>query len=459
MAASQLTQLRLTKFKSFHGAALPLGDVTLLTGRNSSGKSNALDGLDVLTRLAGGEDLADALDGRRREAGAVRGGSRGCAPHGSDRFALGCTVVLESDTYLYDVDIQVFPDLKIISERLRGPAITAKSGTRNDNTIIFQTRPAASTIPGIETEIYSGKRGANPTQVFRDNRLVLTQIPMAVLGKNQTEKSILKAVETVTLALRGTFHVDPVPHLMRSFVPAHDTALRRTGENLSSVLHDLRSTDPGAFEEIVELTRQVADEQVQGISFATSSLQDLMLQLEETRGGEDNRSEELTPAREMSDGLLRILGIATTLKSRRSNLDIDSSPSVSATSSSRQDGMEAGVLIVIEELENGLHPSQAHRVLELIRKSHSETGARVLATTHSPALLDAAEGTLNDSIIVCHRDPHTGYSRLTPLTDLPGYARALAEGTLGDAVTAGKLVDDVITEPDYSDFENFLGVS
>lgn len=457
MVASQLTQLRLRKFKSFHGAVLPLGDVTLLTGRNSSGKSNALDGLDVLTRLSGGEDLADALDGRRREAGTVRGGSRGCAPHGSDRCALGCTVAVDSDSYHYEVEIQVTPDLKVISESLSGPAITAKSGNRHDSTVIFQTRPSAGAIPGIETEIYSGKRGANPTQAFRDNRLVLTQILLAVLGKNQTEKSILQAVEAVTLALRGTFHVDPVPHLMRSFVPAHDTALRRTGENLSSALHKLRSTDPDAFEEIVDLTRQVADEQVKRISFATSSLQDLMLQLEETRGGGQNRTEEFTPAREMSDGLLRILGIATTLKSRRSSLDIDSSPGVSAASSTRPDGLEDSVLIVIEELENGLHPSQAHRVLELIRKSHSETGARVLATTHSPALLNAAEGRLNDSIIVCHRDPHTGYSRLTPLTELPGYARALAEGTLGDAVTAGKLVDDVIAEPDYSEFESFLG--
>lgn len=83
----------------------------------------------------------------------------------------------------------------------------------------------------------------------------------------------------------------------------------------------------------------------------------------------------------------------------------------------------------------------------------------MLATTHSPALLDAAEGTLNEGIIVCHRDSATGFSNLTRLTQLPGYARALAEGTLGDAVTAGKLVDDVIETPDYSDFDHFLGAS
>lgn len=211
-----------------------------------------------------------------------------------------------------------------------------------------------------------------------------------------------------------------------------------------------------AFKDIIELTRKVADDQVTGISFAESSLQDVMLQLEECRGPADDRIPELTPAREMSDGLLRILGIATTLKSTRASLDIDARPRV-AVGTADGETPEGGVLVVIEELENGLHPSQAHRVLELIQRSHAATGARVLATTHSPALLDAAEGLLNDSIIVCHRDSTTGYSTLTPLIQLPGYARALAEGTLGDAVTAGKLVDDAIETPDYSDFERFLG--
>lgn len=243
---------------------------------------------------------------------------------------------------------------------------------------------------------------------------------------------------------------------MRSFVSVHDTALRRTAENLSSALHHLQTQAPEAFADIIELTRKVADEQVTGISFAESSLQDVMLQLEESRGPKSERVLELTPAREMSDGLLRILGIATTLKSTRTALDIDARPQVTGGRGGEVSS-EGGVLVVIEELENGLHPSQAHRVLELIERSHRTTGARVLATTHSPALLDAAEGTLNEGIIVCHRDSVTGYSTLTPLTELPGYARALAEGTLGDAVTAGKLVDDVIESLDYSDFERFLG--
>jgi len=52
MATSVVEEVRLTAFKSFRDAVLPLDELTLLVGRNGSGKSNALDGLWALTRLA-----------------------------------------------------------------------------------------------------------------------------------------------------------------------------------------------------------------------------------------------------------------------------------------------------------------------------------------------------------------------------------------------------------------------
>jgi predicted ATPase len=61
----RLEEVRVTAFKSFFGQRLPLDDLTLLTGRNGSGKSNALDALMVLSRLAQGDPLRDAMDGPR----------------------------------------------------------------------------------------------------------------------------------------------------------------------------------------------------------------------------------------------------------------------------------------------------------------------------------------------------------------------------------------------------------
>lgn len=449
-----MTDLRLTSFKSFRGSRLPLGGTTILTGRNSSGKSNALDALDVLARLAEGEDLADALDGRRREGGAVRGGSAGCAPHGTNQFEIGCTVEFEGSLYSYDLRIEVKPDLRIIAERLYGPGRAVKSG-RVSLGPLLETREPGAPGTGLTAELHNGKQGSNSPHTFRDSRLLISQIPLAVSGANRAEISVLEGAEAVLSAMRGIFHLDPVPHLMRSFVPGRDTELRRTGENLSAAVFSLRENEPQTFEQLEELLRHIADDRVERMTFVNSELGDVMLALDERRGPESTH--ERTPAREMSDGLLRFTAVATALLSPQHGLDVDTALSARHEIPAGN-VIEGGVLIVIEELENGLHPSQARRVLDLVRSSADGAETSVVLTTHSPALLDAAEGVLNDSVVVCLRDTATGYSTLTPLTRLPSYAKALAEGTLGGAVTAGKLVNDAVDDGDYLEFERLLGL-
>ena len=78
--ADRISELRLTAFKSFRDVVLPLAPLTMLIGRNGSGKSNVLDALEVLSRLTKGIEIRDALDGTSRDAGPVRGGVDGCPP-------------------------------------------------------------------------------------------------------------------------------------------------------------------------------------------------------------------------------------------------------------------------------------------------------------------------------------------------------------------------------------------
>ena len=118
MEPSVIEEVRLKAFKSFRDAVLPLDDLTLVVGRNGSGKSNALDGLWALVRLASGDDVRDALDGGR-EGPAVRGGAVGCAPFGQSAFSLGCTVVTGEQRVHLDVTVQVEPIVQVVAERLR----------------------------------------------------------------------------------------------------------------------------------------------------------------------------------------------------------------------------------------------------------------------------------------------------------------------------------------------------
>lgn len=447
VTTARLREVHLTSFKSFTGAILPVEDLTILTGRNSSGKSNALDAIEVLSRLATGEDLADALDGRRREAGPVRGGSQGCAPHGSGSFRLGCTVEKDNALFHYLVEIEVLPELRIIGEWLRGPAPAVRSKRVLQRELLHTREPHRGNA-GLVAEIYNGKTGSNKLVTFRDNRLLLTQLPLRWSPMNDAEMGVTTAAEAVLEALTGVFHLDPVPHLMREYVTERDSDLRRTGENLSAAIHKLAETDPGNFSRITRLVQEVADERVSAIEMRRSDLGDVMLALREGPS-----KQAVTPAREMSDGLLRFIAIATALLTPKQDLDINQTlttlPSITP---------EHSVTIIIEELENGLHPSQAGRMLRLINDATSAPGTSVIITTHSPALLNQITGQLNGGVVVCYRDTDSGSSQLEQLTELEGYAEAMASGRLGDVVSEGRLVRPESRKANYDALLQKLGL-
>jgi len=96
--------------------------------------------------------------------------------------------------------------------------------------------------------------------------------------------------------------------------------------------------------------------------------------------------------------------------------------------------------------------------LELIRDTSQQTGAQVLLTTHSPALLNALSGEGNQSVVVCFRDEQTLTSRLVPLVELPGYADAMAEGRVGDLVSQGRLVRPQPSTSDADALWRLLGI-
>jgi predicted ATPase len=435
--------LKLTRFKSFSDTCLPVRPLTVLTGRNGSGKSNALDGLDVLCRLAGGEELGDALDSRRREGGPVRGGSRGCAPHGRGSFELGVVVADGKGEYTLDVQVRVHPELRILSERLTGPAPAETTG-KVDVRELLRSRDRVPHAPAIDVELFDGEPGRNPVASFRDTRLLTSQVGTRLHPTTGAERAVLHAASAVCAALRGAFHLDPVPHLMREYVPERDRVLRRTAENLSAAVGALVTEDNHAFGELEQLVRRLAGTPVEGLEVTTSPLGDVMLALRE-------QDRHLTPAREMSDGLLRVLAIATTLLTARRGLDIGSG--------TLDGGMgRVGVQIVLEELENGLHPSQAGHLLELTERTTQGTGTQVLVTTHSPALLNALPGSRVENVMVCYRDPHDGHSCVSPLCDLDGFPAAMASGPLGDAITRGELTGPGDPDQDYGEFNRLLGI-
>lgn len=437
--SARITELRLTAFKSFRDAVVPLEPLTVLIGRNGSGKSNALDGLEVLSRLARGDEVRDAIEGNRREA-PVRGGLDGCAPHGSDQFSLGVTVSrTDGSEVTLDVTVQVRPQVQVVYERL--------CGNINGRRTLLETQEVSPHRSDINATVFSGRRGRDPRWTFRSSHLVTSQLPLRLAGKSASEQQLLELVAETLAVLGGVFHLDPVPHLMRSYVPEQDVVLRRNADNLSAAVAHLKHTDRERFGRLVEVVRSLPEYEVRSLDLGKGGFGDVMLALKERKG----RGSVPVPARQMSDGMLRMLAIATALLTGGGGLAIE------AEAQERP----GTLMLVIEELENGLHPSQAAALLQLVTSASAEQGFQVVLTTHSPALLNALAGDQHRGVVVVQRDRTSGVSTAGRLVDFPGYLRLMANTRLGEAVTAGRLAE--ATQPskamDAADLDSILGVA
>ena len=409
-----IEELRLESFKSFSGAKLPLRDLTLLIGRNGSGKSNAIDGLHVLSRLAEGEDLREAIDGNRRDGSEVRGGVLGCPPYGESSFRLGCTVVTGDDRLTLDVEVATEPEVQVVFEEL-----CLLPGRGNDRTYLTTDRPRRGSMD-IQGRYFNGKKGPNPGLAFRSDRLLTAQVPTKLPGASKAVREVQRAAQTVIDALRAVFILDPVPALMRQYAQRRDTTLRRRADNISAVIGALRD-DPARWGQLRDLVRALPEQQVAEIDVERSQLDDVMLVLRERFDG----TEVPFSARVMSDGMLRFLAFAAAL--------------LEAPTLEEASDAAPNTLLVIEELENGLHPSQAARIVGLIEVESRRRRIRTLATTHSPAMLTALDAEDHKGVLVCRRNANTARSELVPLVFLDRYPQALAAGSLGDAVTHRRL--------------------
>lgn len=82
------TQFTFKRFKSFSESTLPVRPVTLIIGANASGKSNALEGIQFLSKLTTLK-LNDIVTGIRGQFPGIRGGSAEIAFMDEDWFELG----------------------------------------------------------------------------------------------------------------------------------------------------------------------------------------------------------------------------------------------------------------------------------------------------------------------------------------------------------------------------------
>lgn len=417
-----ITELQLENWKSYERASLHIDPLSVLVGTNASGKSNALDALLLLNRVASGAMLTSALKGEGTQS-PVRGGVEWAARQPGSVFALG--VVCRADEltdYEYRMEGRITESrCDLHSEQLtRIKYRLGKDGNRKSQAgsiKLLRTDPCAEGSPTIIARLYNEKQGT-PRQLSRTH-LVLFQL----VGQ-KLRQEIQDGVTSVITVLRDIFILDPIPSHMRNFSPLSER-LDSDAWNIAGVLAALPKEKQQEIEAV--LTRyasQLPERDIHRVYAETVGKfnSDAMLYCEEH--WLDEGPPPTVDARGMSDGTLRFLAILTALLTR-----------------------PRGSLLVIEEVDNGLHPSRARLLLDMLKTVGSQRGVDVLVTTHNPALLDAMGTEMVPFISVANRDTATGFSILTLLEDIAQLPKLLAQGPIGRLSSQGLIEQSLSSAP------------
>ena len=409
-----IKEIRLINWKSFKDSILYIDPLTILIGSNASGKSNIVDALAFLRIFVRGDELQSIFDSSIMDSklGGIRGGSEYAAMFGENSFSL--EVVFQKDDkvdYKYKIKIEMQPALKIVKEEL--DIISTDTGTV---VCVFNAETDNSIKSNIIidkdlkiNQLYLGKPYI--ANMFINSIAVLDQIKNYDLISESKE-----AVQFVIEKLEGIFVYDPIPSMMRDYVKLSNH-LNRDGSNLAGVIAYFNNGSRKNIEEsLTKYVSNLPEGEVKRVWTMTVGLKnnDAILCCEEKWGNEKTLT--TIDARGMSDGTLRFLGILTALLTR-----------------------PEGSLIVIEEVDNGLHPSRAKLLLKVLKEIGTMRKIDILITTHNPALMDELGVEMIPFIQVVHRDTEDGTSKITLLEDIKTLPKLLAHGSIGELSTKGEL--------------------
>ncbi len=197
----------------------------------------------------------------------------------------------------------------------------------------------------------------------------------------------------------------------REVSPTH---LRADGGNLAAVLARREAERPGELKALGEALARVLPEYA-GVEVIETAAKEVQVGLRLVGEG------TLLAATQLSQGTLYLLALLT--------LAQDPAPPA---------------VIAIEEVDRGIHPRLLREVRDVLyRLSYPQTAGeggrgavQVIATTHSPYLLDLWRDH-PEEVVIAHKEG--ARASFTRLADRPDVAELLAEGALGDMWFAGVL--------------------
>ena len=393
-----ITELRLRNWKSFSDATLFIDPITVIIGTNASGKSNIFDALKLLSALASPIDIMDIAKN-------VRGGAEGIIRRGEQMCNL--TITMEGDKsseqLIYEVAL-AFDDQRNIYIKDESLILA----TTKKNLVMFERKELDEMNKSlVSVALYT--EGKPRYQNFSAKTSVLSQIEYVNCVRRIKDSTL-----TVVNNLRKIRLSNPIPERMRDFAPLSKTIAEDASDlagYLANLDEELKSV---TYEAILKYLKPLPDRDIKSIRADKIPMTDkaMLFCTEEWTAGHTQEQSALG----MSDGTLRFAGIIAML--------------ITA---------EDKALILLEELDKGVHPSRAKDLVKMLKEIGKQKKLDIICTTHNATFVDELGPQMIPFISYIKRNEENGCTDIHLLEENEQLARLMASKSVGDMMTNNDL--------------------
>lgn len=412
-----LTEIRFQNFKSFVDQRARLGPLTMLVGANASGKSNFVDGLRVLQGIGLELDIPTIFKGTSGGSPVSWPGLRGQEMEAAWLGEANDEKILNIDT-IWNIEQLLKYSFSVI---LNGASRVSSESLYNFGLKKTSFENFNENIHGEAGKLFPVMDYSNYRKLIAKNYKDNSNFPFISTAQSSfmaQSKDLIQFIGNFFSFVPGTTQLreslgnitflDPNPRLMRSYTPKDSKSIGQHGENVSSKIFQLISQDRDS-KLIIDWISQLCSPEISGFDFADTSLGDVMLMIVEGDG-------KRISARSLSDGTLRFLAILVALRT-----------------------VPSGSLLIIEEIESGLHPARQHLLVEALEGMARERDLQIVCTTHSPTVLSSlTEEHLRNAILFA-RIPEEPGTVMRNLGDLPHFDEIRARKGIEYLFTTGWL--------------------
>ena len=412
-----ITSLRLVNFKNFADETLRVGPFTVIVGANASGKSNIRDAFRFLHGIGRGYTLAEILGGKYGEGGQREwDGIRG-APNEITRlrktgrlrmrdFSIHIELNLNGEKIDYSITIRFNPNrpdgFRVLEEEAR---------TDSGRFYTTLTKPRNARLPVLigdrqeQQRINLSRLQPALTQFGR----LSARLPAQYDLDPETERN-LKSPSPLELELESIRFLELSPERMREPNIPGTTTLGDFGQNLPSVLKEI-CADPERKRTLMSWLQELTPMDVKDFAFPRDPSGRVHLQIVERNGRK-------VSAYSASDGTLRFLAMLAALL-----------------------GASTASVYFFEEIDNGIHPTRLHLLIELIERQTAKNGIQVITTTHSPDVLNLINDNTFRNTSIVYRDEDSADAIIRPAAELPKAGELRKSQGLGRLHSSGWMED------------------